>query len=178
MDRLPTGPETDRFRDDVVRLLGHEPDHLGLAVSGGIDSLALLLLAGTAFSDRIWVATVDHRLRAESAAEAEYVAGVCTRLGVPHDTLIPSVPITGNIQSGARAARYALLDQWRDENSLPWIATAHHLDDQAETVLMRLNRGSGIGGLASIRPVHGHVIRPLLGWLEEQNRGRQCGWSA
>lgn len=114
-------------------------------------------------------ATVDHGLRAESADEAAMVAGVCEKLGVPHEVLRVEVA-GGNVQSQARAARYAALAEWMERRELTALATAHHADDQAETLLMRLNRGSGVAGLAGVRAV-GRVpgtrlplLRPLLGW--------------
>jgi tRNA(Ile)-lysidine synthase len=135
-----------------------------VAVSGGPDSVALLLLAHAAFPGITEAATVDHQLRAASASEAASVAALCASLGIPHATLCPDTPITGNLQSAAREARYVLLERWADARELDWIATAHHADDQLETLLMRLNRGSGLGGLAGVRPRHGRIIRPLLGW--------------
>lgn len=142
---------------------------LGLAVSGGPDSTALLLLAAAAFPDRVEAATVDHRLRAAAADEARAVASLCARLGVPHATLAVDVA-PGNLQAEARAARYAALAGWMEARDLPAIATAHHADDQSETLLARLNRGSGVAGLAGARAV-GRVpetrlglLRPLLGW--------------
>jgi len=141
------------------------PDGMvGIAVSGGADSLALLLLAAAAWPGRVIAATVDHRLRVESADEAAYVAEICARLGVEHETLVPVAPITGSLQAAARGARYALLDAWRARHEAGCIMTAHHADDQAETLMMRLNRGAGLGGLAGIRRVNGFVVRPLLGW--------------
>lgn len=136
---------------------------IGLAVSGGPDSLALLLLAHAVIPRAICAATVDHRLRPEAASEAAYVAQLCAERGIPHQTLIPHEPIAGNIQSSARQARYKLLDDWADARELRWIATAHHADDQLETLLMRIARGSGISGLAAIRARNGRIIRPLLG---------------
>ena len=142
---------------------------LGLAVSGGPDSLALLLLAAAALPGRIAAATVDHGLRAESAAEAAMVAGVCRELGVPHATLTVTVS-EGNVQAAARAERYAALSAWLERSGLAALATAHHADDQAETLLLRLNRASGVAGLAGVR-VRGRVpgtaqvlLRPLLDW--------------
>jgi len=142
---------------------------LGVAVSGGPDSTALLLLAGAALRGRVDAATVDHGLRPENAREAEDVARLCARLGVPHATLPVSLA-AGNVQDAARNARYAALAAWAQERVLAAVATAHHADDQAETLLMRLNRASGVGGLAGVRargrladaPVV--LIRPLLGW--------------
>jgi tRNA(Ile)-lysidine synthase len=158
----------DRFRADTGALTGPAPGRLGLAVSGGPDSLALLTLAHAAFPERIAAATVDHGLRAESAAEARFVAAICVDLGVPHAILTADEAIAGNLQAGARALRYRLLGAWAAHEGLAWLATAHHRDDQAETLLMRLNRGAGLAGLAGVRAhteIHGlPVIRPLLGW--------------
>lgn len=158
----------DRFRADIGALTGREPGRLGLAVSGGPDSLALLLLAQAAFPDAIAAATVDHGLRPEGAAEARFVAGICVGLGVPHAILTADEAIAGNIQAGARALRYRLLGAWAAHEGLAWVATAHQQDDQAETLLMRLGRGAGLAGLAGVRArteIHGlQLIRPLLGW--------------
>ncbi|MGP1281466.1 MAG: tRNA lysidine(34) synthetase TilS [Parasphingopyxis sp.] len=163
---MPAQSLIDRFRAGTERLTGARPDpdrRLGLAVSGGPDSLALLALAAEAYPGAVAAATVDHGLRPEAADEARHVAAICRRLDVPHTILAPEEPIGGNIQSAARAARYALLEAWREDEGLGWIATAHHADDQLETILMRLMRGSGVDGLSAIRPVNGAVIRPLLG---------------
>ena len=159
-------PSVTRLKDDLARLTGRESaaTRFGVAVSGGPDSMALLWLASRAFPGRTHAATVDHGLRAESAVEAEMVADWCAAEGVPHATLTPLEPITGRIQSAARAARYRLLDTWRREQGIDWLLTAHHADDQLETILMRLNRASGVGGLAGIRERNGAVFRPLLGW--------------
>jgi tRNA(Ile)-lysidine synthase len=144
-----------------------------VSVSGGPDSLALLLLAAAAFPGQVRAATVDHGLREESAAEAQFVAALCQSLGVPHATLPASVDrSSASLQKQARAARYEALAGWMEELGITTVATAHHADDQAETLLMRLLRGSGVAGLAGIRargPLPGTrsdatVIRPLLGW--------------
>lgn len=102
------------------------------------------------------------------------VAALCADLGVPHHILTVSVG-GGNLQAQARQARYAALGDWMIERGLGLLATAHHADDQAETLLMRLNRGSGIAGLAGVRasanvPGHEHLqlIRPLLGWRKAE----------
>lgn len=142
---------------------------LGLGVSGGPDSTAMLLLAAAVLPGRVEAATVDHRLRPANADEARDVAALCARLGVPHATL-PVVLEAGNVQDAARTARYAALAGWAQERGLAAIASAHHADDQAETLLMRLNRASGVAGLAGAR-ARGQVpgsslvlLRPLLGW--------------
>lgn len=136
--------------------------HFGVAVSGGPDSMALLDIASTIFPGRIWAATVDHGLRAASASEAAMVAQYCATWGIPHAILRPDEPAQGNVQAWARRVRYALLDRWRITNGIGWIMTAHHADDQLETMLMRLNRGAGVGGLAGIRGRSGAVLRPFL----------------
>ena len=156
-----------RFRRDV-EALAPAPGLLGIAVSGGPDSLALLLLAASAYPGRVKAATVDHGLRPESADEAALVADLCAHLGIGHAILAPAAPIEGNVQSAARTVRYALLESWRVERGLDHLLTAHHLDDQAETVLMRLNRGAGVAGLSGVRAVNGRVLRPLLGWRRHE----------
>ena len=146
-----------------------ERARLGVAVSGGPDSLALLLLANAACPGRIEAATVDHGLRPESADEARFVAEFCEEIGVPHEILEVEVT-SGNLQDEARKARYRALGEWHGSRGLVAVMTAHHADDQAETLLMRLNRGSGLSGLAGVRvagvnPVSGgRLFRPLLGW--------------
>jgi tRNA(Ile)-lysidine synthase len=149
--------------------MARQDARLALAVSGGPDSLAMLLLAAAVLPGRIIAATVDHRLRAESAAEAAEVARVCAGLGVPHAILAVTVA-EGNRQAEARAARYAALADWMAGEEAGALATAHHADDQAETLLLRLNRGSGVAGLAGVR-ARGQVpgtglplLRPLLAW--------------
>jgi tRNA(Ile)-lysidine synthase len=140
-----------------------------VAVSGGPDSLALVLLAQAALPGRVEAATVDHGLRPESVDEAAMVSAACAGLGVPHATLKVAVA-EGNLQAEARAARYAALAEWMEQCGLAALATAHHADDQAETLLLRLNRGSGVAGLAGVRArglVPGTrlpLLRPLLGW--------------
>lgn len=155
-----------RFNAGIARLA---PDgRLGLAVSGGPDSMALLHLAAAAIPGRVEAATVDHGLRPEAAAEAALVARACAGLDVPHRTLAISVAREASIQAAARRARYQALAAWCRDRGLASLATAHHADDQAETLLMRLARGAGLSGLAGIRESRdlGGVllIRPLLGW--------------
>lgn len=155
--------------------LAPEGEPIGIAVSGGPDSLALLLLASGARPGGVEAATVDHGLRAESAAEAAMVAGVCRDLGIPHKILIadwPELPET-NIQAAARAMRYRLLNEWAIDRRLAAVATAHHADDQAETLLMRLMRGAGVGGLGGVRARRAlseeiELVRPLLAWRKSE----------
>ena len=123
---------------------------LGVAVSGGGDSIALLMLLHKAGYD-LRVATVDHRLRPEAAKEAAGVASLCGEINVPHEVLVwDNSGFTGNLQKAAREARQRLLTDWANRHALRDIALGHTLDDQAETVLMRLARGSGVDGLAGI----------------------------
>ena len=169
---LPPLQFVDRFRRDLEALAGAS-QRLGVAVSGGPDSLTLLLLAVAAYPGRIAAATVDHGLRPESGVEALHVKDICGRLGCPHHILEVSVPDgPGGMQAEARKARYSALARWADAEGLPHVATAHHSDDQAETLLMRLQHGSGLAGLQGIRPIRrdGHmlVVRPLLGWTKAE----------
>jgi tRNA(Ile)-lysidine synthase len=127
-----------------------------LAVSGGPDSIALMWLAARwrstlARGPRLIAVTVDHGLRAEAAAEARDVKRLARTLDLPHRTMrwTGEKPKTG-LPAAARTARYRLLAQAARASGATHILTAHTRDDQAETVLMRLLRGSGIGGLAAM----------------------------
>lgn len=148
---------------------------LVLAVSGGPDSTALLFLAARwrrarKSGPRLLAVTVDHGLRRESAGEARAVARLARRLGVPHRIVRweGKKPATG-LQQSAREARYRLLAAAAARAKARTILTAHTLDDQAETVLIRMSRGSGLSGLGAMThvaplPVGGEVVlaRPLL----------------
>lgn len=135
--------------------------------------MALLLLAHAALPGRVIAATINHGLRPEAASEAEVVERLCKDLRVPHQTIAVVVE-PGNLQERAREARYDALCRSFGMRGAGVFATAHHADDQAETVLMRLNRGSGLAGLAGIRarrivvgenPLGEYlVVRPLLHW--------------
>jgi tRNA(Ile)-lysidine synthase len=157
-----------RFRDALDDFDVGPHDRMLLAVSGGPDSIALMLLASGVMAGRIHVATVDHKLRPEAKDEAMFVGTICADMGIPHIVLSPVKPISGNIQSAARNARYELLQMAADQHDCLVIATAHHGDDQLETILMRLARGSGIEGLAAIRRKNGRIIRPLLGFSKSE----------
>lgn len=177
---MVTAPPPDlvsRFSLDLRAVAGSETGRLAVAVSGGPDSLALLLLAHSAFPGRVAAATVDHGLRPEGGKEAEAVAGLCAAIGVPHRILAVRVEPSGEgLQAAARAARYAALGEWMEREDLPLLLTAHHLDDQAETLLMRLIRGSGVAGLAGVRAAGAvpgtagrlRLCRPLLGWRRSE----------
>ena len=143
------------------------PDRLGVAVSGGSDSVALLMLLSRLPTD-LHCVTVDHGLRETSAQEAGQVASLCDRLNVPHSTLRwTGWDGIGNVQGEARAARYGLMSDWAKEQDICDVALGHTLDDQAETVLMRLARGAGVDGLSAMAPRRSQDdvtwLRPLLG---------------
>lgn len=144
------GGLVERLRSHYERL---KPDRIGVAVSGGSDSLALLH-AAVAWGVGVEAVTVDHALRPEAAAEAAQVARICARLGVAHTTLRwEGWDGRGNLQDQARQNRYALIAGWARARGLPSVALGHTMDDQAETLLMRLGREAGVEGLASMRLV-------------------------
>jgi len=162
------------------------PDaRLAIAVSGGPDSLALLTLAAAACPGRITAVTVDHGLRAAAADEAAGVSAGCAARGLPHVILRRNgPPITANVQARARAARYELLANWCRDHGHGLLLTAHHADDQAETLLMRLARRSGSDGLAGIRACRDlggvMLVRPLLAARKAQLAAiaAAAGWQA
>lgn len=127
---------------------------LAVAVSGGSDSLALALMAAEQLHPlgyRIVALTVNHQLRESAAAEAEYVAKVMREHGIEHHILVwtGEKPVSG-VEEAAREARYRLLSDWCAAHGVSVLLTAHHLWDQAETFLMRLQRGSGLDGLCGM----------------------------
>lgn len=144
-----------------------------VAVSGGADSMALLLLAhawARTHGGNVIALTVDHGLREESAREAKQVGAWCESLGIEHHTLKwrhPAAMKKAGIQEKAREARYRLLANWCKKHGTACLLVGHHRGDQAETLFFRLARGSQLRGLACMPPVseiHGvHLVRPLLG---------------
>ncbi len=162
-------------RDEADRLLAPFArfPRIALAVSGGPDSLALMHLAAAWRAARregptLTVLTVDHGLRASSRDEALMVGRAAKALRLPHAILTweHEGEVDASLQARARAARYDLMAAYCHSHDILALATAHHLDDQAETFLMRLKRGSGLDGLAAI-PEEGAwagvvLLRPLL----------------
>lgn len=145
------------------------PKHIGIAVSGGGDSMALLHLTRAWASVRdvtLSAITIDHNLREGSAEEAVRVAQWCADLGVAHSVKVwRDWGHNGNLQDAARQARYRMINDWRGD--IEHILIGHTLDDQAETLLLRLKRGSGVDGMTGIKPITHHpsgmtLIRPLL----------------
>lgn len=140
--------------ESLDRLCSHVAGPVGVAVSGGGDSLALLLIAADwsrKSGRRVVALTVDHGLRPEAAAEACFVADVAARHGIAHRTLRWQAPMPG--QAKARQARHDLLAAAAREAGSVLILTAHTEDDQAETFLIRARAGSGWYGLAGIQPL-------------------------
>lgn len=161
---------------------------LAVAVSGGADSLALTLLARDWVAERggsLLALTVDHGLRAESAAEAREVGRILAPLGIAHRVLTWDGPRPEtNLQAFARELRYRLLLEQLSRRGILHLLLAHHLEDQAETLLLRLGRGSGLAGLAAMagcRPLpQARLLRPLLSQpkarLEATLRARGLDW--
>ncbi len=180
-------PQT--FSDLMARLVPFEPKaHLAVAVSGGADSLALaLLLRDWALTEgfQLTALVVDHDLRAGSAAEARDAVKVLSDEGLRAQLLRSrGARPQANIQAAARAARYRLLTDWCARRGVLHLVLGHHRDDQAETLLLRLGRGSGLDGLAGMAPVvelrDVRLLRPLLEVpredLEATLRARGVTW--
>lgn len=153
----------------------HGP-HLAVGVSGGADSVCLVLLADRWARERggrVTALTVDHGLRPESGAEAAQVARWMELAGIGHRTLSWSGPKPASaIQSAAREARYRLMENWCRERGVWHLLVGHHRDDQAETVALRFNRGSGRDGLAAMPALSEgpavRLLRPLLAFPPER----------
>jgi tRNA(Ile)-lysidine synthase len=170
----PSTDPLDRLADLVVAgadRLGVPADaHLVLAVSGGPDSMALLqgaarLVDGGRRAWRLTVAHLDHGLRPDSPDDAVFVADTAAALGLPSEVGRTDVAALArdegtSIEETARDARYRFLEEVAPDGAL--IATAHTLDDLAETVIINLLRGSGVGGMAGIPARRGRIVRPLL----------------
>ncbi|WP_224703466.1 tRNA lysidine(34) synthetase TilS [Devosia aquimaris] len=160
---------------DLERLFAGvaEQARIGLAVSGGADSLALMLLAarwatGRGVRPRLKVYSVDHGLRPEAADEVAMVLSVAQSLGLDAQGLVWAGPKPASgVQEAARQARYGLMADAMARDGISVLLTAHHCDDQAETVLMRLAHGSGVDGLKGMTPFARMgtitIHRPLLG---------------
>lgn len=194
MPRPTASPAGDVTADPVAPVhaaldrLAPERGVLGVAVSGGSDSLALLSISALWAEARgrtVIAATVDHGLRPESADEARFVAEFCTARGIAHRILAAGdLSGPGNLMARAREARYRLLGLWAREQGVATVALGHTMDDQAETVLMRLARGSGAEGLSAMseRRDHGGIawLRLMLGLrratLRDWLAGQGIGW--
>lgn len=136
-----------------------------LAVSGGGDSTALLHVMASlreTFGLQLLAHGVDHGLRPEAPIELDQVQRLAASLGVEFERTALHIAKGSNLQARARSGRYAALRSAARKAGATWIATAHHADDRAETVLMRLMRGSGPIGLGVLPPKSGDLIRPLI----------------
>lgn len=175
--------------EGLMAACGPFPDkpRLAVAVSGGPDSIALLHLLHGWIKPRggfLLAITIDHQLRDDSAAEAQAVQQQCAALDVPHITLHweKELPPHSALHAKARQARYALLTRCCKAHNLSYLCLAHHADDQAETVLMRLEKKSGVDGIAgmpSTRSVNGvTLLRPLLPIFKYQLEAacKKNGW--
>ena len=161
---------------------------IAVAVSGGGDSMALLALMkewGSGRNLSLAAVTVNHGIRAEGAQECALAAEFARSLGIGHRLLSWNPPAGGNLQAAARTARYRLISDWAKSENIDSVALAHTKDDQAETVLINLGRGSGIDGLCAMPDEierHGILwLRPLLGVrrseLRRYLRERQISWA-
>ncbi len=144
-------------QDAAERLRGYFNDtpvtSLGVAVSGGSDSMALLVLLQQTLDTPLHVVTVDHGLRPEAKAEAHAVATYCAAHKLPHTLLTwGDWDGQGNLQAQARAARYRLIAKWAQEAGITDVALGHTSDDNTETFIMGLTRGAGLDGLSGMRP--------------------------
>ncbi len=161
--------ESPAFAGQFDTFFGPKPPaRLGVAVSGGSDSLALLHLLHDWGRVGLVAVTVDHGLRPGSAGEAAHVADICARMGLPHETLEwRGWDGRGNLQDEARRTRYSLMADWARRQGIAEVALGHTRDDQAETFLMRLAREAGVDGLSGMatRIQRNGVTfcRPLLG---------------
>ncbi|MFN3992573.1 MAG: tRNA lysidine(34) synthetase TilS [Tabrizicola flagellatus] len=169
---------------DLIRKGLPQDETVGIALSGGGDSTALLHLALRAGLS-VEAVTVDHRLRPESAAEARAVAAACAALGVRHEVRVwEHGEVAGNLMDAARRARRALIAGWAAARGIRTVALGHTRDDQAETVLMGLARAAGLAGLSGMRPLWQEAgvefRRPLLAAgraeLRDWLRAEGIGW--
>eukprot|EP00741_Cyanophora_paradoxa_P022522 tig00021464_g21748.t1 len=201
----------DAIRSSLARNLtaagAVKPGHVvAVAVSGGSDSMALCLLAHKWAREnrvRIRAVTVDHGLRPESSAEAARVRDWMRSRGIPHDTLTVSwpggPPSTARMLKAAREKRYDMLRDFCLANRIRFLLTGHQIEDQAETLVLRFSRASGVDGLACMSPVTSladsvKLLRPILDetkgdlqnvcseggqeWIEDPSNGNQAFYRA
>ena len=160
---MPTAPPiASRLRSHLEAGAPFGPgDRVLVACSGGLDSTALLHLLRFPLADwrlELRAAHLDHAMRSASDADADWIRGLCRAWGVP--AVIERASPPPDSEAGARHVRYAFLQRVAAPGE--WILTAHHADDQAETLLFRMIRGTGLAGLRGIRPRRGRIVRPLL----------------
>ena len=141
-----------------------------LAVSGGIDSMVMLHRFATIYEcSNIFAVTVNHGIREQAAADCQFVADYCDKLGVECRVVNVDVPAycaehKVSVETGARILRYQVFDSL----DCDFVCIAHNADDNAETVLMHVVRGSGAKGACGIRKINGKYLRPLLDWTRQE----------
>ncbi|MDY0152010.1 MAG: tRNA lysidine(34) synthetase TilS [Candidatus Cloacimonas sp.] len=160
-----------RLTGDIERKgLINKGDKVILACSGGADSTAMLYLFSRlrhSLNVSLLAVHVNHQLRGEASIdEAELVKQQCQNLNVPLIMRKINVPSTGNLENQARKLRFEVFEQVLNNYGFSKILLAHHQDDQAETMLLNLFRGSGIGGMAGIKPISGIIVHPMLGFTK------------
>jgi tRNA(Ile)-lysidine synthase len=163
-------PDADILSAVRAQFHGALPERIGVALSGGGDSTALLHILHKCLEDTettLCAATVNHGLREGAEAEARQAAVLCETLGIEHTLLYwRGWDMQGNLQAQARNARYRLLTDWAHSSGVTVLALGHTADDQAETLLMRMARMSGVTGLSGMpvrRTMEGVTLfRPLL----------------
>lgn len=180
-----------RLDQELRRLIPIRPEGVVVAVSGGADSTALLLaldelIRAKRYETEIVIAHLDHRLRSHSRQDAEWVAELSKKLG--HKVVIGAADVrqrakatADNLEQAARQMRYEFFERVARENKVSVVVTAHTLDDQAETVLLRLIRGSAADGLAGMEPSRQlspdseiMLVRPLITWARRSDTERYC----
>ncbi|GLS85625.1 tRNA(Ile)-lysidine synthase [Cypionkella aquatica] len=176
---MPVGaapPDPDAQLLEIASKAYPDTARIGVMVSGGGDSMALLHLLQRCHPGRVAALTIDHGLRAEARAEAEMVAAFCAARAIPHQiSLWQRKDVAGNLMDAARRARYQIAEAWAVAQDIAQIAVGHTADDQAETFLIGLARQAGIDGLSGMRSSWGQgqvqFSRPLLGVSRADLRG-------
>ena len=169
--------------DYAMRRSGEAPDFSAvrgrrvlIALSGGADSVALAVMLAEARKAQaltLFAAHLDHGIRPESAEDAEFCQALCARLDIPFrckriDIPAEAAALRMGVETVARLRRHEWLEACRAQTECDYIALAHHMDDQAETLLMHLGRGAGPDGLRGMRTLDGNRYRPLLGWRKAE----------
>jgi tRNA(Ile)-lysidine synthase len=177
---VPVTKIGERFADQLKESAWfHAGLRVGVAVSGGGDSVALLLLIAESRARLgIVVSAVhfNHKLRGKASdADEEFVAALAEKLGATlhigrADVARKAKSEKANLEDAARRARYGFFERLAEQDVVDVVATAHTMDDQAETVLAHILRGTGIAGLAGIHPLAGRVVRPVLEFRREELR--------
>ena len=170
LEQILSDPIFDQFKDEMTSFYDiKKGDKIIISVSGGLDSMALLLLMESLNKFEFIVVHVNHHLRKDSAQDELLVRQICDSLEV----IFYSISLNPNeiekgesVEQWARTKRYEFLNQIMKQTNSNWIMTAHHGNDQVETVLMNLSRQSGIPGLCGIGKRNGHILRPFLGFTK------------